>query len=403
MDLLVLSNGHGEDAIAARLVERLVARRPGLQVGALPLVGPGHAYERAGIPLVFRSRPMPSGGFGWQSPRLFLQDLAAGFLSLTAAQLDVLRRLRDRVRALLVVGDIYPLLLSAAYRVPKVFVATARSDYISPHLAFERRVLARSCEVVFTRDAPTAASLCRAGVRAVHLGNVMMDLVQPRGLSLGLAPDRPVLGLLPGSRQDFADNLVALADLAREVVAQRPQVQVVAAVASGIGKLPLPPGSPWRVVDPDPRERAQGLQAVMEMEGGLRIGVTEEGFADLLRSATVILGLSGTANEQAAGMGVPVVAFARPGVQYTRRFALRQKRLLAEALVLAQDPRDAAVWVVRLLDDPEERRRRGQAGRERMGGPGATERIVAWMERVLGWCPGCPPVGELSAPARPQG
>lgn len=402
MDLLVLSNGYGEDAIAAHLVGRLVQRRPSLEVGAVPLVGSGHAYDRAGVPVLFRSWPMPSGGFGWQSPRLFWKDLAAGFLSLTAAQLDALRRLRERVRGLLLVGDIYPVLLSAAYRVPRVFVATARSDYIGPHLALERRLLARLCDVVFARDARTAGSLCRHGVAAVHVGNVMMDLLQPRGFSLGLAPDRPVLALLPGSRQDFADNLVALAEVAAEVVAQRPQVQAVAAVAPGSLPLRLPPGCSWRVVEPDGQGRADGLECVLEGPSGPRIAVTSQGFADLLRRATVVLGLSGTANEQAAGLGVPVVAFPREGVQYTRRFALRQKRLLGEALVLVEDAREAAVWVRQLLEDPAERERRGQAGRQRMGEPGATERIVAWMERVFGWCPTCASARELAGPVGPE-
>src|SRR5690606_40389418 len=44
-DLLVVSNGHGEDAIGAALVRRLRLALPDLEIQALPLVGTGTAYE----------------------------------------------------------------------------------------------------------------------------------------------------------------------------------------------------------------------------------------------------------------------------------------------------------------------------------------------------------------------
>ncbi|MEA5411326.1 sugar synthetase, partial [Synechococcus sp. BA-120 BA3] len=45
--LLVLSNGHGEDLIALRLIEALRRQAPGLEVDVLPLVGVGQAYAGA--------------------------------------------------------------------------------------------------------------------------------------------------------------------------------------------------------------------------------------------------------------------------------------------------------------------------------------------------------------------
>lgn len=390
LDVLIVSNGHGEDAIAARLATALRRLRPGARMGAFPLVGPGDAYERAGVPLVFRSWPMPSGGFGWQDPRAFVQDVAAGFLSLTASQMDALRRLKDRVGGLLLVGDIYPVLMTLAYRVPKAFVATARSDYIAPHLAIERRILARTCRVVFARDEPTARNLARDGVPAVSFGNVMMDMLEPSGLTLGLREDAPVVGVLPGSRRDFPDNLLAIASVISQVKARRPEVQAVAALA---GRLPDPArlGGGWMVQGASEVERGDGLDGwLVSHDGAVRMALTLSGFADLLARSQVVIGLAGTANEQAAGLGRVVVAFPRRGVQYTRRFAGRQKRLLGDALVLTEGPDEAAREVLRLLDDPQERSRRGEVGRQRMGPPGATERIVAVVDRVLGLCPDCP-------------
>ena len=44
--------------------------------------------------------------------------------------------------------------------------------------------------------------------------------------------------------------------------------------------------------------------------------------------------MPGTANEQAAGLGIPVVGFATAGPQYVAGFAARQQRLLGAALTV---------------------------------------------------------------------
>jgi uncharacterized protein (TIGR03492 family) len=102
-------------------------------------------------------------------------------------------------------------------------------------------------------------------------------------------------------------------------------------------------------------------------------------FTDAANQATVVLGMSGTANEQAAGLGKPVVALPGPGPQFTRKFLALQARLLGEALVPAEGPEEAARAVLRLLANPEERARRGEAGRARMGPPGGADRLARWL------------------------
>jgi hypothetical protein len=61
----------------------------------------------------------------------------------------------------------------------------------------------------------------------------------------------------------------------------------------------------------------------------------------------------------------------------------RQAKLLGEALiVLPPDAGDAATLLGTLVDDPEERTRRGAAGRERMGEPGGARCIAAEIARI---------------------
>ena len=117
--LIVLSNGYGEDAVGALLLEDLLRQRPELRMAAFPTVDKGHAYERLDIPILGPRQTMPSGGLLMHSKKLFIDDLRAGFISMTLRQLNTLRRLNPE--ALIVIGDIFALLLSSFIRTPHRF------------------------------------------------------------------------------------------------------------------------------------------------------------------------------------------------------------------------------------------------------------------------------------------
>jgi uncharacterized protein (TIGR03492 family) len=121
-----------------------------------------------------------------------------------------------------------------------------------------------------------------------------------------------------------------------------------------------------------------GATMISEVEvliGAARLLLTTA-FADALAHAAVVLGMAGTAHEQAAAMGRPVVGFPGQGAQFGPQFLRSQRRLLGDALIAARTWRDAADTVVHLLQHPEERARRGAAGRDRMGPPGGAARVA---------------------------
>ncbi|MGI0488392.1 hypothetical protein ACN4EK_23350, partial [Pantanalinema rosaneae CENA516] len=91
MRLLCLSNGHGEDAIAVRILTALRHSHPAIDLTALPIVGEGHAYGQAGIPLIGSVKTMPSGGFIYMDGRQLARDLRGGLLSLTWTQIQAVR------------------------------------------------------------------------------------------------------------------------------------------------------------------------------------------------------------------------------------------------------------------------------------------------------------------------
>lgn len=359
---LLVSNGVSEDLIAATLARHL--RAGGVDVTAYPLVGPG-AYPED-IPLLDPRLELPSGGFSFRAGLRGLRaDLATGIVGLWFGQRRTLRAQRGRFDLVVAIGDTYCLYMAGAASPRVALVATADSVRISPFGSLARISLRRFAGRVFTRDPDTADALVGMGCRAASVGTAMMDQLQGTGETFGLDATTPVVTLLPGSRRDAPDNAALLADAATAVAQEIPETRFLMALAPGVSADLA-------------RARVAAAKAPI---------VLTPLFADAVSRANVVIGLAGTANEQAAGLGKPVVAFPGNGTQFGPHFLRAQHRLLGEALVPAATWRAAATAVVGLLRDPEERRRRGQIGRQRMGVPGATERVVTGLLEILSILP----------------
>ncbi len=393
--ILVLSNGHGEDLIGSMVVREARALRPSLDVAAFPLVGTGKAYRDAGIEVVGVQRPMPSGGFAKHGVALLARDVMAGLLALTLGQVSHIRRLRPRVEVVVCVGDAYPVLLAGVFaRRPVVCLSTAKSEYIRGHHRAEKWLMRRVCRLVFARDERTARELAGSGINAAYAGNVMMDAFSITGENFGLSLERKVVGILPGSREEAYRNMARILEAVELlavmtgnsldfVVALAPSLDVHA-----LAQAILPAG--WRYVPGTEDVLRSGVVGRLERgregvagpgsdaQGQARVLVTQRMFGDVLNVSSVVIGLSGTGNEQAAGLGRPVVAFPGRGPQFTARFARAQKRLLGEALALVESGGAEAVAreVLAILGDPARVSTMRRAGYERMGEQGAARRTA---------------------------
>jgi len=370
--VLLVSNGVGEDLIGAGVARGLEAA--GVAVTAYPLVGTG-AYPPA-IPLLDPRKALPSGGFSLRAGfRNLAADLRAGLLRLWMEQRRTLTRQRGRHDLIVAVGDIYCLWMSAAAAPGVAFLATADSVHIARPGIVARWVLRRHARRIFARDPETAQTLAAYGLPAVAEGLVTMDQLQPRGETFGLPPDAQVVALLPGSRGDAVTNALLLARAAEAIAAVRGDVHFIMALATSIRSSELI----GRLLTLD---RSSSSSTGVVLVGQARLHLTQA-FADALARATVVIGLAGTANEQAAGLGRPVVAFPGPGAQFGPSFLAMQHRLLGEALVPTRTWQDAVRATLRLLGDADERARRGDVGRARMGPPGGTQRITHALLEML--------------------
>jgi uncharacterized protein (TIGR03492 family) len=368
--LLVVTDGAGEEWAAATVVEALLRDRPATFVRAVALASDGRRFARLHVPVIFQSPPPSSGGFPLTSPGALLGDLT---------YLPTCRRF---VRALtgtsasdgiFAVGDVFLLVLTRlAVRCPTVFLALAKSELGERHVWPEPLLMRRLAQLVLTRDAATQMALGRCGVRAEYLGNPMMDLPAIEPLRLAV-PATPSVLLLPGSRREWPANLRLLLDAA---LALPVHLELLCA---------LPEDADRRVLIRALAAAGWQHEGSYAIRGDRRIWMGRDEFASLAARATVVVGLAGTANEQAAGLGKPVVTFVGCGAQTTGRRLRAQERLLGGAVRLVdRAPRVVAAEVLRLLEDSEERRQRGEAGSQRMGPPGGAARIAARLAAEFG-------------------
>lgn len=387
--LLIVSNGHGEDVIGAAIARELQSL--GLEVLALPLVGRGNAYERAGFRVLGPRQEMPSGGFVRFNLNALVADLRSGWLPMTQAQYRALREASAGASATLVVGDIYGLFVGSRYGAKPLFQVQplvsvryqgAKGLEAIEHLPAQRflipeRLLMRRAERVYPRDAESTAWLQKRGIRqAAYLGNPMLDAVE------GEAPlelPEPYLLLLPGSRADAYFSLPIMLEAARGL-RSLPLTPVVAWSGLALDNLQIPG---WKLEglstgqSLEPTGQEIGVTHTLTHPDGTRVFLAQGAFKSALLGSKLAFSTSGSAAEQAAGYGVPLIGFPTPGPQYTPSFARAQGRLLGKALTLTL-PRDADVAQAArvLLAHPEAYRAAQEAGKRVMGEPGAARRIA---------------------------
>lgn len=372
--LLLLSNGHGEDVVAARLARELHERRPDVELRAFPTVGSGRAYLGAPVRRVGPLRSLPSEGLTFERRDVLGADLRAGLVPTTLAQLRDLRAIRTDV--VVAVGDVW---IEALGTLPRAGRRYAVQTLLSVRMAgeprpwgigafrerftrLERLLLRAAYRRVFLRDDASATALRDRGVpQARSVGNPMMDGLDVAPLPLPQGD--PGVVLLPGSRRYATDALSVMLD----ALTRLPSVVAVLPWA-GDAAPSAPVG--WRTTD-------GLLGGPLWRRDGAVVHVVAGRFDQALAWGQVAIGTSGTAHEQAAGRGLAVITFPC-GSSYRPSFLARQRRLLGDAVeIVAADGGAVAGAVRSLASRPDELHRRGAVGRERMGAPGGGRRIAA--------------------------
>jgi uncharacterized protein (TIGR03492 family) len=284
----------------------------------------------------------------------------------------------------LVVGDLYALAVASLWGKKPLFqvqplvslryqrgLDSLDLEYLTVnHYVAPERFLMRFAHSVYSRDPESAQWLNRHGVlQAKFLGNPLLDALE------GEAPvdlPEPYLLLLPGSRTDAYHSLPIMLESIHLLFSPGGQGMRATPVIAWAG-LPLEPLTlpHWTLT---PTGQDQGITHVLSRDQ-TKVYLCQGAFKTLLPRATLALSTSGTAAEQAASFGIPLVGFATQGPQYTQRFAQAQGRLLGEALTLTAPQAKAVVQGLHDILQPQAYASASAAGRT-LGQAGGSRRIA---------------------------
>ena len=398
--ILLLSNGHGEDLSGALIASELRAR--GYRADALPLVGHGRAYDQAAIPLLGRTREYSTGGLGYTSLWGRLTEVVQGQVGYLLRRLALLFRIAHRYDLVVVVGDVLPVAAAWLSWRPVVTYLVAYSSHYEGRLKLPwpcgACLASGRFRRVLSRDALTASDLSEQLGRPVDfLGNPFFDAAVAPSEPLGAGQPAPAqrLGLLPGSRLPEAlHNL----ELMLEVLAQLPehlqqpdQLGLAAALVGRLGPeevAPLASRLGWRL-------DSEAGTITRLRRGPLRLELVWGRFAAVVQHSDLVLSMTGTAAEQAVGLGKPVLQLVGSGPQFTDNFAEAQRRLLGPSVFCAEgrsgsaEQREATARLLahllgELQRDGALAERCHRNGLERIGAGGGTARIADAVVDALG-------------------
>lgn len=317
--ITVVSNGHGEDYIAAQLLKAAHHLYPTATLTAIPLVGKGTTFTALDFPV---HRPLtnptfPSGGFIRNLSTLF-KDLKAGLLGNLLKQRKFLKAHANTQDWVIAVGDIFCLWMCHGLPEKTLFLPTAKSDLFMKHSDIEIQLMKKRCAQIFPRDQITTDSLKNYHLPAQFLGNPMFDNLTAAPSEIILPQNQPVLGILPGSREEAYLNFEKILTLLSSALTL-PKLTLLISVPSTLDKT-----------------RLEHQATVLNPKAFTPIFTTQ--FNHVLANASAIIGLAGTANEQAAFAKIPVITFPGTGPQTTPQRLQEQQQLLGDIVTYIHEP-----------------------------------------------------------------
>ena len=381
--VLFISNGHGEDLNACEVLKALQHKHPDVEAIALPLVGDGNAYRRAGVKIATPTKALPSGGFAYMNFWKQIEDFQSGLISLTWQQIKAARACGKTCDFVFATGDVLPAIFAWLTGLPYAMFLVSSSGfyenrYLPPWLQAQM-MRAPRCRQILTRDAYSAKLIKQRGYRNTSfVGYPIMDVLEPTGKDLDLLKNVPAIALLTGSRlPEAAENLVLQLSLC-EAIAQEFAPNPVQFRAALVPSL-MPQLSELAAIAGWQYDEGKLYQEKL----GISVLCFSDAFADILQQCDLAIGMAGTAVEQAVGLGKPVVQIIGNGPQFSYRFANAQERLLGLSVqtigigfATPEILGEAAGRIKRTLGDRDYLARCQLNGLERVGAKGGSQGLA---------------------------
>jgi uncharacterized protein (TIGR03492 family) len=386
--ILFISNGHGEDLNGSQVLQALRQQQPDWELAAMPVVGEGHAYRNFGVQIIGPTQALPSGGFVYMNRWKLVEDIWAGLFGLLWQQFKAIRHYSKECTTIFATGDIVVLLLAYFTNKPFTLFIVSTSAYYENRISVPWPTIllmgSSRCQQIFTRDQYTAEFLQTQGImKAIFAGYPVMDVLVPTGQNLHLSTAAPMVAMLAGSRvPEAAENLEILLDLVIVAYPTNPDLQWRLAATPNL--LAIDNGGS------SPLQRSIAAKSWQDLGDGwliypplqVKVFYTDQAFADILERSTIVVGMAGTAIEQAVGLGKPVIQIPGKGPQFTYSFAEAQMRLLGPSVqtigkqATPATIAEAAQAIQRTLADPEYFIRCQENGLERVGQAGGSAMVA---------------------------
>ena len=356
------------DMHGARLVAAIRRRWPEAEVCGIG----GRALADQGVEILYDSSRLAVVG---------ILEVVGHFRYIRQAMLALEKRLHEQPPHLLILIDYPDFNLILARKAKKLGIPVFY--YISPQVWAWRSGRVRTIRRLVDRMAvilPFEQEFYRQqGMAVDFVGHPLMDTVrsgQSRAetlRALGLAPERTVVGILPGSRKrEISSMLPVFLAAARIIRDQAPEASFLLPLAPGLEESEL---------------LANGLA-----ECGLDVRLVRENRYEAMAACSVVMAASGTVSLELAILGVPMVISYRvsPLTYFLGRRLIRvrhaslvnlvaDREVVPELLQHEAVPEKIAGAAMALLAEGPERDRMLaglQEVRTRLGGAGASERAA---------------------------
>ena len=387
-NICVIANGYAEEMMASKLMSEIRKelqtqnKLENFQFVGGSLVSSGRWYEEEQFATFFTGGMTPSGGFPTRSFAGFLADLGAGaFLTPFKFKNMIKDWSKYNLDIIIVVGDFLLMALTIPAlknnkNVPMVFIPTAKSDYIQAHFKIEKKYIKKYARISFPRDQITAADFSAYGINAQYHGNLMQDLLDLK--TPIILSKEPVVALLPGSREESYGNLEMIISLLPNI---KTPIHWAFVQAGSLGKetvneVFLHKGWKCTNLDADIPVWGKNSQKVYCYPSTM--------FDTVALSCIFGISLAGTAGEQIAGLGKPIIGFKGTGPQSTNRRMEDNVKLLGKSFIYIESyPRGVITEIEKLISNSEERDRLGAIGIAHMGKAGGTSSIAQYIVNNL--------------------
>lgn len=371
--IVIVAGEASGDMHGSRLVQAVRRLNPGVSFAGIG----GQAMKDAGVKILFDSSRLAVVG---------VSEVMAHLLHIIRAQRIIRKYIAAQRPDLIILIDYPDFNLFVAAKAKKLGIPVLY--YISPQLWAWRSGRVKKIKRTVSEMLvilPFEVDFYRKhGLNVSFVGHPLLDTVSDKPDSLpyarlGLDPNRPVVGLFPGSRIKEITNLMpCLTDAAAELSFKMPDVQFV---------IPLAPSIDRNYLESFIRDSK------------LNLSIVEDSAYDIMRMAQGIVAASGTVTLEAAIVGVPMVIVykisrlsfligkALVNVPYIGLVNLVAQRYLVPELV--QDEATGskiAQELLRMLTDKKysETIKLGLAEvRMRLGEPGASDRAAQIVSRMV--------------------